>query len=146
MSKIQRKRKSEIQGADLTPMIDVVFLLLTFFMVATTFVEETQQFKVELPKAEHAETLQAEETLSILVHAFEAEKKAEDRITFRVNQVVSQREHLFNDIKNIVAGSQKIKSVVIKADKNARYQDIISVISCLNTLDVANFNLAVMGN
>ena len=127
-------------------MIDVVFLLLTFFMVATTFVEETQQFKVELPKAEHAETLQAEETLSILVHAFEAEKKAEDRITFRVNQVVSQREHLFNDIKNIVAGSQKIKSVVIKADKNARYQDIISVISCLNTLDVANFNLAVMGN
>ncbi len=150
MSKIKRKSGSAIQGADLTPMIDVVFLLLVFFMVATNFVEETQQFKVELPKAEDAELVKAEETLSIVVHKFEEQVQPEERITFRVNQDVSQRADLYKDIKKIVdakvAAQETLKTVVIKADKDARYQDIISVISCLHALEIEHFNLAVMGN
>jgi biopolymer transport protein ExbD len=135
-----------VQGADLTPMIDVVFLLLVFFMVATNFVEETQQFDVELPKAEEAETVKVEQTLSIIVHDFDETVDPEERIVFRVNQVKSKRDQLFKDIKKVIEGETEIKTVVIKADKDARYQDIISVISCLNALEVEHFNLAVMGN
>lgn len=146
MSKIQRRSSSKVQGADLTPMIDVVFLLLVFFMVATNFVEETQQFNVELPKAEEAETVKSEETLSVVVHKFDQATAPEERITFRVNQNQTKREDLFADIKKVIDGESEIKAVVIKADKDARYQDIISVISCLNALEVEHFNLAVMGN
>ncbi len=146
MSKIQRKSGHAVQGADLTPMIDVVFLLLVFFMVATNFVEETQQFNVELPKAEEAETVKEEQTLSVVVHKFDQEVPADERVIFRVNQEETKRADLFNDIKKVVDSIKDLKSVVIKADKNARYQDIISVISCLNALEVENFNLAVMGN
>ena len=37
---------------NLTPLIDVVFLLLIFFMVSTTFLEPEREIEVELPTAE----------------------------------------------------------------------------------------------
>ena len=47
--KFKRQRSQEV-GVDLTPLIDVVFLLLIFFMVSTTFTRETQ-LKLDLPEA-----------------------------------------------------------------------------------------------
>ncbi|MFP3367109.1 biopolymer transporter ExbD, partial [Pseudoalteromonas sp. SIMBA_148] len=45
-----RRQKIEEVSVNLTPLIDVVFLLLIFFMVSTTFTRETQ-LKLELPQA-----------------------------------------------------------------------------------------------
>lgn len=45
-----RRRIKEAPRVDLTPMVDVVFLLLIFFMISTTFVE-TQGLSIKLPKA-----------------------------------------------------------------------------------------------
>lgn len=39
------------QGLNLTPMIDVVFLLLIFFMLATTFMDPERDVNLDLPKA-----------------------------------------------------------------------------------------------
>ena len=47
--KFRRQRREEV-GINLTPLIDVVFLLLIFFMVSTTFTRETQ-LRVDLPEA-----------------------------------------------------------------------------------------------
>ena len=47
--KFKRQRSQEV-GVDLTPLIDVVFLLLIFFMVSTTFTRESH-LQVELPEA-----------------------------------------------------------------------------------------------
>ena len=47
--KFKRQRSQEV-GVDLTPLIDVVFLLLIFFMVSTTFTRESH-LEVELPEA-----------------------------------------------------------------------------------------------
>ncbi|MEM6575985.1 MAG: biopolymer transporter ExbD, partial [Pseudomonadota bacterium] len=46
---IQKKEKEE-PGIDLAPLIDVVFLLLIFFMVTTTF-ERQARLRIELPQA-----------------------------------------------------------------------------------------------
>ena len=46
----KRRRGRHEANVELTPLIDVVFLLLIFFMVSTTFVRETQ-LKIELPEA-----------------------------------------------------------------------------------------------
>jgi biopolymer transport protein ExbD/biopolymer transport protein TolR len=45
-----RRRDSEAPRVDLTPMVDVVFLLLIFFMISTTFVE-TPGLSINLPKS-----------------------------------------------------------------------------------------------
>ena len=46
-----RRQRSEEVGINLTPLIDVVFLLLIFFMVSTTFTRETQ-LSIDLPEAD----------------------------------------------------------------------------------------------
>ena len=45
--KFKRQRSQEV-GVDLTPLIDVVFLLLIFFMVSTTFTRERSESEAEL--------------------------------------------------------------------------------------------------
>ena len=45
-----RRQKLEEVSINLTPLIDVVFLLLIFFMVSTTFTRETQ-LSIDLPEA-----------------------------------------------------------------------------------------------
>lgn len=64
--KFRRQRREEV-GINLTPLIDVVFLLLIFFMVSTTFTRETQ-LSVDLPEAEGEprETI-AQDEIEILI-------------------------------------------------------------------------------
>jgi biopolymer transport protein ExbD len=45
-----RRQRKEEDSVNLTPLIDVVFLLLIFFMVSTTFTKETH-LSIELPEA-----------------------------------------------------------------------------------------------
>ena len=52
-----RRKKPEEVGVNLTPLIDVVFLLLIFFMVSTTFTRETQ-LKLALPQAGSGEQIE----------------------------------------------------------------------------------------
>ena len=48
---VRIRKSSVLQSLSLTPLIDVVFLLLVFFLVATRFAEEDRQLDVKLPTA-----------------------------------------------------------------------------------------------
>ena len=52
---IGRKKRSEDPGVDISPLIDVVFILLIFFMVSTTFVKDAK-VDLERPGAQSATT------------------------------------------------------------------------------------------
>lgn len=58
-SGLRARRKARGQGAvvDLTPLIDIVFQLLIFFLLTATF-QNSPSFKVNLPKAENRESSQ----------------------------------------------------------------------------------------
>ena len=59
-----RRKKPEEASVNLTPLIDVVFLLLIFFMVSTTFTRETQ-LKLDLPQAASGEQVDSAEAQQI---------------------------------------------------------------------------------
>ena len=63
--KFRRKRLDDV-GVNLTPLIDVVFLLLIFFMVSTTFTRETQ-LSIDLPEAQGEVKQSSEEEIEILI-------------------------------------------------------------------------------
>jgi|TARA_R110000796_G_scaffold208755_2_gene325082 biopolymer transport protein ExbD len=59
-----RRKKTEEASVNLTPLIDVVFLLLIFFMVSTTFTRETQ-LKLDLPQAASGEQIDSSDAQQI---------------------------------------------------------------------------------
>jgi len=63
-----RPRRREDPEVNLTPLIDVVFLLLIFFMVSTTFTRETE-LKVQLPEAGGEAVEQPAEAVEVVVSA-----------------------------------------------------------------------------
>ena len=65
--KFNRQRPEEV-SVNLTPLIDVVFLLLIFFMVSTTFNKETR-LDVELPASEQGESVTTPEQITVAVSA-----------------------------------------------------------------------------
>lgn len=61
-----RRQKTEDEGINLTPLIDVVFLLLIFFMVSTTFTKETH-LSVDLPEAVGEQSSELPKQIEILI-------------------------------------------------------------------------------
>ena len=73
---ILRKRKSGTIGLNLTSMIDVVFLLLIYFMVATEFKTAEESFPMDIPMRQHGQTITFDdEPLVILVESAGAESE-----------------------------------------------------------------------
>ena len=60
------RRKREEPRVDLTPMVDVVFLLLIFFMISTTFVE-TPGISVQLPESSSQREIKVPEEFKVQV-------------------------------------------------------------------------------
>jgi biopolymer transport protein ExbD len=77
----------------LTPLIDIVFLLLIYFMLASNFVKE-QQFHVELPRSHHGERLKSAKAVITISRQGEfflnGEKASADAIEARLSSLAAQ--------------------------------------------------------
>lgn len=62
-----RERSSSLPVLSIAPLVDVVFLLVIFFMAATTWVEPEQRLELELPTAESGSAAEARDELVIAV-------------------------------------------------------------------------------
>ncbi len=119
-------RDNEERRMNLTPLIDVVFLLLIFFMVTTTF-EKQARLKLELPEASPA--VQAAEDNRVIITVTEDGK-------FFVNSNPlkdSGRKTLTNALLLIVKDDRNMP-VIIRADANATHKNVVKVIDVLTRL------------
>jgi len=60
--------RQELDTLDMTPLIDIVFQLVLFFMIASTFVED-HGLNITVPRAERPEAVAAEQAITLLVPA-----------------------------------------------------------------------------
>jgi len=113
-----RKRKIEELDVNMTPLIDVVFLLLIFFMVSTTF-DRQSELNIELPEAS-GEISESE--------AVEIEIFIDARGRFAINgeQLVNNQSDTLLRVLRETAGSDKDPRIIINADKNATYQIVMT--------------------
>lgn len=111
---------------DLTPLIDVVFLLLIFFMVATTF-DQKSGIKIDLPKSSLNEVESINNNISILISKdFQITLKIDKSgKTFQENIA---KESLISKLKNELNFS-KDKNVFVVADRGINYGDIVELMS-----------------
>jgi biopolymer transport protein ExbD len=129
----RRRRAPEI---NLTSLIDVVFLLLIFFMVSTTF-DRIGHLKLELPKSD----------------ATAQEEKKPDRITVAVDAqghyYVNDQELINTDIETLkralqeIAGGRADVPLVIAADGKAQHQAVVTVMDAASQLGLTHLAFSI---
>lgn len=119
---------------NLTPLIDVVFLLLIFFMVSTTF-EHQSRIQVELPEASAEPTTPEVESLEIIVDA-------QGRYFIGEEQVVNtQLKTLMGAIAKVI-GERTDMPVIVRADANSPHQSVVTVLDATSQLGLTRISLA----
>lgn len=127
-------QKAEDPDVNLTPMIDVVFLLLLFFMVSTSFIRESS-LKVDLPEASGEAMTELEQTIDIIINV-------DGDIT--INDVALQtpsKEQLSAQLK-LAAGKNTDPHIIISADADAAYQNIVTAMDSAQQLGYTKLTLA----
>ena len=131
--KFPRRRRAD-NGINLTPLIDVVFLLLIFFMVTTTFTKETRLL-IDLPEASGDVADSSPATLELVI--------GKDG-----NYAVNGQNLINRDIKTIMAalrdasGGNADIPLVITADAQATHQAVITAMDAAGRLGFSQLNIA----
>ena len=108
---------------NLTPLIDVVFLLLIFFMVTTTFSRQAE-IEIQLPEAGSAERRERPESLSIEIDADgEFAVRSPGEKTARV--LINRRGETLRRALRLAAAGRKEITVVISADRRTPHEAVI---------------------
>lgn len=128
--KLRQKKRADYL-VDITPLVDVVFLMLIFFMVSTTF-NVTSSLKLDLPSS-HA-TAQQQEIKQVTI-AINANGKL-----FVQDEAVSDEE-LRSRILNASHGDPNMR-VVLRADSDARHKRVVFVLDTLRGLNMSKVGIA----
>lgn len=127
--------KGQALGAlSMTPLIDVVFLLLIFFLVATRFAEEEREMDVVLPQASEAKPLIAKPK-ELFVNV-----TADGR--FVVNRKVLDETGLEQALRQAWNNNPGRQEVIIRADQESKTKHIATVMNLCNKVDIRNYTLA----
>ncbi|OGQ33894.1 MAG: hypothetical protein A3F16_04660 [Deltaproteobacteria bacterium RIFCSPHIGHO2_12_FULL_43_9] len=122
--------KSGLEKIDLTPMIDVVFQLLIFFMVSTTFIV-TPGLKLNLPEASNADTVEQTQDLTV-------ELKADN--TLYLNKSPVDIKNLESDLRSLAAG--KDPTLIIKADGTVSHSSVVEVMDVARKVGLKKLAIA----
>lgn len=129
-----RPQKRETLDINLTPLIDVVFLLLIFFMVSTTFKHDAA-LSIDLPEASAKVVEQKKETLEIVIDK-------EGRYFINKQEVVNTKlETLKTAIHKVSKGSNKVP-FIIRADAKSPHQAFITAMDAAKQLGFVNLSIA----
>jgi len=128
------RTEGERLEVNITPLIDVVFLLLIFFMVTTTFNQQAE-LRVDLPEASsEAKTV---ETVSI-------EITIDTQGAYFVNGgslANNKAETLKRSLQKIIS-NDKEKSVVIRADAATPHQAVVTAMDIVSRLGISRLSIA----
>lgn len=130
--KFRRQERAD-EGVNLTPLIDVVFLLLIFFMVSTTFTKENH-LEIDLPEASGKVGVQTDQQIEVLVDA-QGNYSVNGRLL--VNKQIDTLETAITE----VSGGDLDLPFVITGDSNASYQSIVSVMDLAGRLGFVNLDM-----
>ena len=129
-----RRSRSDEPDVNLTPLIDVVFILLLFFMVSTTFQRESE-INIELPEASAEPVEERDETLEIVIDA-------EGHYFIDEQQVVNTELETLKQAIQKFLGERSEIPVVIRADRQTPYESVVRAMDATAQLGLLQMSLA----
>lgn len=133
-----RPSKKEELDVNITPLIDVVFLLLIFFMVSTTFKHENE-ITINLPESTSTSPPKEQNIIEIAIDA-------------KGTYFIDKRQVVNTDLKTVkralqkIAGDNKEPVVLISADAKTPHQSVIVAMDAARQLGFVNLSIATKQN
>jgi len=128
-----RRQVRTEEGVNLTPLIDVVFLLLIFFMVSTTFTKETH-LAVDLPEASAEAALVENAGIDIVINA-------SGDYTINGQAVINKQVQTLTRALEKASGGNNKQPLVITADANASHQAVVRAMDVAGKLGFAQLRI-----
>jgi biopolymer transport protein ExbD len=126
-------KRRETLTPDMTPLIDVVFILLIFFIVTSVFKKEELALLLNLPDS-HAQTLEVEkENITI--------ELSTEKLAYKGRELTLEKVE--EELKQI---TDKKRAVIVRIDENVPYKRIIEVLDILQENELNNLSLATRKN
>jgi biopolymer transport protein ExbD len=132
MQGLSDQLEDQSDQADLTPMIDCVFLLLLFFIVTSSFTEESL-FKIELPKASKAEVYDVAEAVVLSIS-----KSGQ----FAIGKNYVPDDQLWQKLSQHHK-EEPIKTLIIKGDRRCPYEKVVMALDVAQALEIADYGLVI---
>ncbi|MGA1932024.1 ExbD/TolR family protein [Arcobacter sp. YIC-464] len=126
-------KRREPLGLDLTPIIDVVFILLLFFIVSSVFKKDELALILDLPTSSAKELKIDEEQVFI--------ELSSNKLAIKGIEV--SFESLEDNLKAI---ENKHKPVLVRIDKKVEYHRVVKVLDLLQKYDLTNLALVTNEN
>ena len=128
--RIRDESEGEEIAFNLTSLIDVIFNLLLFYMVSTTFQQEERALEIDLPSAQSSAELPTEE---LIVSVLE-----DGRIFLHGTEVT--REELVGRLKGVAAADPRTP-VTIRGDRATRHEAIVGVMDACGLAGLVNLSV-----
>ena len=132
-------RAKEQPEVNMTSLIDVVLLLLIFFMVSTSFVKQSQ-ISIRLPEADSSAIVEeVPQQLDIMIT---------EQGTFLVNgrELVNNRPETIRNALQKVSGGNTRLPLTISADANARHQFVVTAMDVAGKLGFVKISIATVND
>jgi len=119
--KFKQKEKDEDVGFQVASMIDIVFLLLIFFIVASQLQDMELEKQVSLPIADSAQTKKSDGVQEILINVL-------SNGVIKVSGSEIPIEKLAEELRRVADSSDKAeKKIIIRGDKDAHYGRMMNI-------------------
>ena len=134
---VKIRKGGALEALSITPLIDIVFLLLIFFLVSTRFAEEDRELDVTLPTASEAQPL--------IVKPKEIFVNVDRDGTYFVGGQHIDAAGVEAILTQAVANNPASQSVIIRADKHCEYQAVVTVMNICNRVKIFDYSLSTDG-
>jgi biopolymer transport protein ExbD len=135
---VKIKRTSAVGSLSITPLIDVVFLLLIFFLVSSRFSEEERELDLNLPSV--TEALPATAQPDEMVVNVDAEGR------YYIDGAFRQVEQVEQILRRAKTNNPLTQTVVIRADKAALWEPVATAIGLCKKVGINEFTATIDEN
>ena len=133
--KFSNRRKRQNVDISMLNLIDVIFMLLIFFMLATTF-NNYSQFQLSVPKTSAQLEKKEDTKIEVIVNK---DKKYFLKIDDKTREL-SQNE-IASEVSKLP--KESLKNITLTADEHLEYRDIVDTMSILKNMNIENISLNI---
>jgi len=131
-----RHKKPEELDVNITPLVDVVFLLLIFFMVSTTF-DRQSELNIELPEANGEITETEKKEIEIFI-------KQDGQYVINGQVLVNSKiDTLIRNLREESGGDESLR-VIISADKQSTHQAVMTAMDAARQVGLIHITFSAV--